>query len=1169
MSAHSDKLRARAHIRLLRDLRVLREDPLPDVAAEPLEEDLFKWHANFKLQGEYLHFEIFVPDNYPAEAPAVFFPTGLPHPNCFPQRTPDGRASYAMCLDMLGNVGPTDELGSGWSSAYDIRGILAQLQAFVLDHRNQYHRAGGLSVQQSFLAAHRYCCPSCPHRPGRPFPSSKIAEPRKKPALLRSLAPPCRTQSKRLPIHAPLLSIQAPPPEPKPWRDVQRLATHVRSLAAPLMLQCSHCPGGSEGFQKPRKGRTIRCERAAEHSREMHRYVSALKIQRLVRARLARALVSCLRRLQKNGAMPAALRAARLECIKIDAMASSLGSNLAKAQEAEAAAKVAAKNSATIEQRALAVARESLSKQRRNLQKKLRKICDTACKTTELSEEEINKMKRKTEVEKELRMLDRPAPLPSALLRFNLTPEEKKDAETASFYELFTEALAAERVASKRVKGKLREERRRAQWSAAPTLGMASQWATHIETALKTFIEMRQMGQTAVLRRALHDVLHCWLHAGRLRCCRTCGMEVLKSKLKLHEECCGISSCKGGACHIKRVPYSLQVGVILPMLTYQELLSVANVCPRLQAYAEEGCLWSLQMSRHYPLSALSAKSMKDWKYAFQCEMNQAVASLECFHTKTSLFDDASMVLGIPIEFTINPKTEKTDYIYSTMDLISYDAFAVDGVRKSVYKEEFTNWMPLYFSEQHWARALPHLQKVMVKLLPHRRSQFQPDMVIEVFSKMINTLVVLICDKGLAFSDRAAKAYCLLHRLALRCLEQWPDLKHHIDKRIDTFCRDQKHRSKEAEPNLGEFMACLLLSSRPWSKVAPHALEEMMDREVLWLCTECSALANLAGRAAPTDKERIDQSWKARLVGKRLYAFHVSCFTIFKDSRAAHDVAKDYDRFYGQPSQQILNQFRKNTNAVLNMTSWDTFFQLLQVKVPSHDRLAEMLRNSVKNSRRRGYHKDGMDFNRVHASGTSKILRKGESYLAAATLKAVSLEDHWSWAGEGTKFLDATCLVYNEQHKHVGLLDYTHKVITSIDGQKIQENVLTHSGDQIDHEKSSGFHQIHIQLDALPSTVQYLYITVSAWSDAKLCDIHQPSVRLLESSGEELCRYDVEGADGAQTAIVMCVLHRRPERSTSQVSRWALEAIGDVGLGAADRYEPIFDMVEAFRKRKGW
>merc|ERR1719356_2328233 len=116
-----------------------------------------------------------------------------------------------------------------------------------------------------------------------------------------------------------------------------------------------------------------------------------------------------------------------------------------------------------------------------------------------------------------------------------------------------------------------------------------------------------------------------------------------------------------------------------------------------------------------------------------------------------------------------------------------------------------------------------------------------------------------------------------------------------------------------------------------------------------------------------------------------------------------------------------------------MATWETFFQLLRVKAPSQQRLAEMLRQSVKNSRKRGYHRDGMDFNRVHASGTSKILRKGESYLAAATLSAVDVEEHWSWADGATKYLDATCFVYDDKHTYAGHLDYSNTSLQKVGG----------------------------------------------------------------------------------------------------------------------------------------
>jgi len=296
---------------------------------------------------------------------------------------------------------------------------------------------------------------------------------------------------------------------------------------------------------------------------------------------------------------------------------------------------------------------------------------------------------------------------------------------------------------------------------------------------------------------------------------------------------------------------------------------------------------------------------------------------------------------------------------------------------------------------------------------------------------------------------------------------------------------------------------------------------------------------------------------------------VTCFTLFKYGRSIDEITREYDTFYGQPSRYTLTRFHDGVRAALEVSDWSEFFRLVRVTEPPRATLLELLRNSVRNSRRRGYHRDGMDFNRVHASGTSKILRKGESYMAAATLKAVDLEEHWSWSDGDTKYLDASCLVYDCSHKYLGVLDYNHTTMTSANGKEMQVGVLQHSGDQLDNEKQSGLHTIHVDLSSLPATIQYLYIAVSSWNGATLSDICQPSVRLMDSGCEELCRYNVDAADGRKTAILMCVLHRRVDRSTAQTSRWALEAIGDVGNGAADNYGPMLETIEKFRKMKQW
>jgi ubiquitin-protein ligase/stress response protein SCP2 len=654
--------------------------------------------------------------------------------------------------------------------------------------------------------------------------------------------------------------------------------------------------------------------------------------------------------------------------------------------------------------------------------------------------------------------------------------------------------------------------------------------------------------------------------------CKCCGILVPRQNITVHEAHCE-SLCrfapKNGETYLSKLPYQILVHSLLRFLTHADLLILSVLGNRkIATVAEDGFLWREELHRMYPKSSLNASNMKDWKYVFMCEMNQVVAGLSCFHTK-STFNDEGVVLGVPISFTVNPKKQCTDYIRSTMDLLSYDAFKLDQVRQTVWREEFTHWLPMYICEDHWQRSKILLMKSVLPLLPHwHTTKFQPEMCLEVFCKSVNTLVVLLCDRGEHFSETVAKSFCMWHRWMLRCIEEWPEIQKSVEKRIGDFCRGESSRSKDKEPNIGEFIALLLVSERfTWNDVVGHLLSEWMDRQVLWCCTEHPCLDQIGAKDSLSDTQRVELSWSAKPVGRRLYAFHAVFLEIFKRSMSRSEVAAQYDLFYGQPTPSCLKQISKAFQAVMAMENWPHLFKILRVQCPSKTKLAELLRKAVDSSARRGYHKRGMDFQKVHQSGVSKILKKGESYRAAADLKIVELQDFWAWHGE-KKFLDATCFVYDEFHTKLGLLDYQNTTCGFLGGEKY--GVITHSGDILDDRKQSGTHSIVVHLDKLPAKVHYLYFVLSAWDGKFLSDIMQPHVCLLDqqTGSSELCRYNVEATRDAnrRSSILMCVLHRRVERSSQSCPRWELKAIGEIGNGAANDYGPIEQMIHKYAKK---
>merc|ERR1711991_195268 len=123
-----------------------------------------------------------------------------------------------------------------------------------------------------------------------------------------------------------------------------------------------------------------------------------------------------------------------------------------------------------------------------------------------------------------------------------------------------------------------------------------------------------------------------------------------------------------------------------------------------------------------------------------------------------------------------------------------------------------------------------------------------------------------------------------------------------------------------------------------------------------------------------------------------------------------------------------------------------------------------MKAAVSNSARRGYHRQGMDFSRVHASGGSRIMRRGDS-VSLGKLSHVDVFDSWQFRN-GQCYLDASALLF----------DYQGNFVASVDYMRNHYSGVTHSGDQMTHQK--GTHEVNLDLSRLPKRVQSVYIVLS-------------------------------------------------------------------------------------------
>lgn len=650
-------------------------------------------------------------------------------------------------------------------------------------------------------------------------------------------------------------------------------------------------------------------------------------------------------------------------------------------------------------------------------------------------------------------------------------------------------------------------------------------------------------------------------------------------------------------CPLLSLPYDIILNGIMSFLRPEEMCKLGACSRYAKHVSEAGFLWQTMFKQRFPGSQLSPQSMEEWKLAYQLSLTKVVDRLRCGTTQKTFMED---VLGVGVDFTANPKTGSVDYIELSQDLLSETAFSKHKVRKDVFGNSFTLFLPLYFSAEHFKRALPQVQKTIAHLARNRKSTFQrfhPFMILDVLPKIVTTFVVLLSDNGISASRKTYQGLIRIHRLFLALAHHYPEVKAEALRRLKLFASSEQQRTKKMVPNLGAILPLLMIVDEEvcgFPQVRAAYVSETFDRMVLWTCKKFPQLERTHGKVSEKVESeaeaasRVELTFEASHVNLRLMMFHVY-FLRSCSYGTTWQRANRYDRFFGQPepiemdadadedenvdqneiegspvaspkanespssdSTIQFSHFREQINYIMTVNSWQKFLAFVGLPCPSSKaEMARRLRVHVQNSRQKKYHTAGMDFSRIQASGTSRILSKGQEYSASSDLRRVVFSDNWGFEG-GTKYLDATCLLY-KGNERLETVDY-HCTVSRC-------GAVQHSGDMM--TETTGTHTIDLDLDVLNKEVTSCVFVLSAWAGATLADIKFPRVSFSNADTDAvLCTYDLDSQDKVDylTSVIMCRLYRVSGSSVSGSSAWHVQAIGDAHRGAADDYGPIYSAV---------
>jgi len=287
-----------------------------------------------------------------------------------------------------------------------------------------------------------------------------------------------------------------------------------------------------------------------------------------------------------------------------------------------------------------------------------------------------------------------------------------------------------------------------------------------------------------------------------------------------------------------------------------------------------------------------------------------IQALRCFHTRESFLSEGC-VLGVGVSIV---EGDGRQHLNCDFDPLSFEAFEMLGVRKGVWRNRISYFLPLALDARHFSLAFSKIAAALRELgsgrvaeetrsfgprrrpgVPggpelsldewlqrrananaeanrrfqavlsgqeklERRAQARPaeadagKFALDVLPKLMNSQVVLLMKGELWASQKALRGYMAFHHLLLAICREKPETQAELERRIESFLSQESERLKSKVPNLGEFICLLSASERySWDCVAALLLGEVFDRNVLWLVKMHPHLGNLTdhGVTAPS------------------------------------------------------------------------------------------------------------------------------------------------------------------------------------------------------------------------------------------------------------------------------------------------------------------------------
>jgi ubiquitin-protein ligase len=250
-----------------------------------------------------------------------------------------------------------------------------------------------------------------------------------------------------------------------------------------------------------------------------------------------------------------------------------------------------------------------------------------------------------------------------------------------------------------------------------------------------------------------------------------------------------------------------------------------------------------------PYPALGVNKMGDQKILDTNEkkLKHIKEALTCYHTKVDYLSDKKMVLGYPLMITKNLKDNIE--INPIPELLSYEGY-ISNIQTKPYKlesffdvqfktamgEPYNYWLPIYIDEEHYQNnkglILNSISVCKYGIQGIKEYDFKPLDVIDILPTLLNKMIIFLIKGSTHLSNSAMEAYCHYIMLINRLIEDFPEIKNHLEKLIKEL--NEGSFNKTTVPDIGNFVVLLFFSKVKITELFMYKLlNEFFTRQMVW------------------------------------------------------------------------------------------------------------------------------------------------------------------------------------------------------------------------------------------------------------------------------------------------------------------------------------------------